>query len=403
MTSSHTTGSSRAGTPIRARARWRRSITLAVSVIAAAAIFGPATASAGWYDIDDLGNTTPAGHGGAPAPTEENDGASQSLPTVTAAAAIVVDRASGQVLGAKNPDLRWAPASTTKMMTGLLAAEAIAAGDVSLTDTVTIPSYVDIEEPGDAVLTPGDTISLRDLLYMMLVSSKNDAATAVAMHVGSNPDWRPSWIARMEFIDRMNERAAELGLTNTSYVDVSGRDPEDLDHIYEQQGCVGNDFDNPACAHYSTARDLAKLARVVLDDPVLAGIVRTPSWRTTTWQSSTGAARDRTYTTTNQLLPTQPQAYPGAYGVKTGTTHMARENLVSAAATGNNNPVPPPPTDAGVPTPTLPPMSSSARSAQAAGPDVIAVVLGSDDDAATAADRFTDSRALLDFGLERTP
>jgi len=401
MTSSRTTESSRAGAHTRPRARSRRSIALAVGVMAAVAIVVPGTASAGWYEVDDLGNTTPAGHGDAPAPTDENDGASQSLPTVTAAAAIVVDRASGQVLGAKNPDLRWAPASTTKMMTGLLAAEAIAAGDVSLTDTVTIPSYVDIEEPGEAVLAPGDTISLRDLMYMMLVSSKNDAATAVAMHVGSNPDWRPSWIARTEFIDRMNERAAELRLTNTSYVDVSGRDPEDLHHIDEQQGCVDNDFDNASCAHYSTARDLAKLARVVLDDPVLAGIVRTPSWRTTTWQSSTGAARDRTYTTTNQLLPTQSQAYPGAYGVKTGTTHMARQNLVSAAKRSSGSE--PPPTDAGVPTPSLPPMSSSARSAQAAGPDVIAVVLGSDDDDNTAADRFTDSRELLDFGLERTP
>ena len=121
MTSSHSTGSSRAGTPIRAQARWRRSIALAVSAIAAAAMFGPATASAGWYDIDDLGNTTPAGHGSAPDPVNDNGGATEpALPGVTAAAAIVVDRASGVVLGAKNPDLRWAPASTTKMMTGLL-------------------------------------------------------------------------------------------------------------------------------------------------------------------------------------------------------------------------------------------------------------------------------------------
>jgi D-alanyl-D-alanine carboxypeptidase len=391
MTSSRTTESSRT-----ARARARRSIALAVGVMAAVAIVVPGTASAGWYDVDDLGNTTPAGHGDAPAPTVEHDGPGQSLPAVTAEAAIVIDRASGRVLGEKNPDLRWAPASTTKMMTGLLAAEAIAAGDVSLSDTVTIPSYVDIEQPGEAVLTPGDTISLQDLMHMMLVASKNDAATAVAMHVGSNPDWRPSWIARTEFIDRMNERAAELGLTNTSYVNVSGRDPEDLDHIFEQADCEDNEFDDPDCAHHSTARDLAKLARVVLDDPVLAGIVRTPSWPTTTWRSSTGADRDRTYTTTNQLLPTQGQAYPGAYGVKTGTTNMARENLVSAAkrSTGYL----PSPTDAGFPTSST---SSSARSVQAAGPDVIAVVLGSDDDDNTAADRFTDSKALLDFGLAR--
>ena len=340
-------------TSSRTTARWRRPITLAAGVLAAAAIVGPSTASAGWSTRDDLGNTTPAGHGAAdtaPPPRAP-------FPAVSAAAAIVMDRDSGQVLGGKNPDLRWAPASTTKMMTGLLASEAIARGDVSLNDTVPISIYVDTEDP-DAALRPGDTISLRDLMYMMLVSSENDAATAVAMHVGRNPDWRPDWIARMEFIDRMNERADELGLTNTSYVDVSGRDPEDL---YEE--CQDNEFDNPDCAHYSTARDLAKLARVVLDDPLLAGIVDTQSWETRTWRSSTGADRDDIFDTTNQLLDT----YAGAYGVKTGTTHMARENLVSAAARG--------------------------------GDDVIAVVLGSDDDDDTPADRFTDSRALLDFGL----
>jgi D-alanyl-D-alanine carboxypeptidase len=102
--------------------------------------------------------------------------------------------------------------------------------------------------------------------------------------------------------------------------------------------------------------------------------------------------RDTTYTTSNQLLPGQPQAYDGAYGVKTGTTDMARENLVSAAKSSLS----PSPTNT---TDVAP--NAAARMADW-GPDVVAVVLGSDNDAATTADRFTDSRTVLDFGLRRT-
>ena len=313
----------------------RAALMLAVSAVAATATIGTTTASAGWSDIDDLGNTTPAGHGNVPDHVDTNNGpAEPALPGVSAAAAIVVERGSGVVLGAKNPDLRWAPASTTKMMTGLLAVEAIAAGDVSLSDTVTIQSNVGDENGGEAGLAPGDTISFRDLLYMMLVPSMNDAAVAVGTYVGSQPNGLGPATARTLFVNRMNERADELGLTNTSYIDISGRDPEDLGdegHFPAQAGCDGNEFDNPLCAHYSTARDLAELARVALDDPLFAAIVKTTSWTTTTWRSSTGADRDDTYDTSNQLLPGEAQAYDGAYGVKTGTTDMARENLVSAA------------------------------------------------------------------------
>jgi D-alanyl-D-alanine carboxypeptidase (penicillin-binding protein 5/6) len=100
---------------------------------------------------------------------------------------------------------------------------------------------VDIEGGGEAGLAPGDTISFRDLLYMTLVPSKNDAATAVGMYVASHPTWQPSWTARTQFVQRMNERAAELGLSNTSYVDISGRDPEDLNEdgqLSEQAGAT---------------------------------------------------------------------------------------------------------------------------------------------------------------------
>jgi serine-type D-Ala-D-Ala carboxypeptidase (penicillin-binding protein 5/6) len=383
-----------------ARSR-RAALVLAVSAVAAAATIGTTTASAGWSEIDELGNTTPAGHGTFPDHVDTNGPTEPALPAVTAAAAIVVERGSGVVLGAKNPDLRWAPASTTKMMTGLLAVEAIAAGDVSLSDTVTIQSNVGDENGGEAGLAPGDTISLRDLLYMTLVPSMNDAAVAVGTYVGSQPNGFGPSTARTLFVNRMNERADELGLTNTSYIDISGRDPEDLGNegnFPAQAGCDDNEFDNSLCAHYSTARDLAELARVALDDPLFAAVVRTTNWSTTTWRSSSGAVRDRAWTTSNQLLPGQPQAYPGAYGVKTGTTDMARENLVSAAKRPLS-PVANADTDI---SPNTAPRPSSARlGPEKWGPNVIAVVLGSDDDSTTTANRFTDSRAVLDFGLAR--
>ena len=161
-------------------------------------------------------------------------------------------------------------------------------------------------------------------------------------------------------------------------VDISGRDPEDLndeDRLPDHEICrdAENNFTLAECAHYSTARDLAALARVALDEPLFATLAQRTTWRTTTWRRDR-LVMDRRLSTTNQLLPGGPNAYTGAYGVKTGTTDMARENLVSAA-----------------------------RNVDAEGMDVIAVVLGSDDDKTTTPDRYTDSTTLLDWALDRTP
>ena len=112
-----------------------------------------------------------------------------------------------------------------------------------------------------------------------------------------------------------------------------------------------------------------KWARVALDNPLFAQIVNTPEWTTTTWAGATRGDPYTTYTTSNQPLAGQPNEYSGAYGVKTGTTHLSGQNLVSAAG--------------------------------AESEDVIAVALGSDDSDTVPGNRFTNSRALLDFGLGR--
>jgi D-alanyl-D-alanine carboxypeptidase len=414
----------------RVAAGWRRATVAAAGVLVAAALIGPSAAKAGWSTQTPGGGHTPAGYGSAP--TNGGGGVPRgggvpepSLPAVSAQAAIVVDRATGEVLGAKNPDAWRAPASVTKIMTALIASEAITAGEVSLSDTVTIPADVSFEIwDADVALRPGDTISLRDLLYMMLVNSEGDAATSVAMHVGGYPSLS-GLDAREAFIERMNDRADELGLRDTSFVNVSGADPEDLGPSHDDQ-VVDDDQDVPgyeqctdgdhfyiaACAHYSTARDLAALTRVVLDDPLLARIVSTPSWTTTTWRrtnrfSGAIALMNWSENNTNQLLPGLSEAYAGAYGVKTGTSGRAGENLVSAA-TNNLKPAPPagPLAETATPVAATPPQRPGPSPAWP-GPaesngtdrgDVIAVVLGSD-----TADRFVDSKIVLDFALSRAP
>ena len=210
----------------------------------------------------------------------------------------------------------------------------------------------------------------------MLASRRTTQRSAVGAYVGSQPEGHPSDVGRRQFVRQMNQRADKLGLYNTHYVNIAGRDPEDLgrekqhggsDCIARPGGLLGDDFTNRPCAHYTTARDLADLARTVLDEPLLARIVQRGSWTTTTWRGFNGAVRDYTPLNTNQLLPGGTSVYPGSYGVKTGTTDRAKENLVSAARVFSR--------------------------------DVIAVVLGSDDTPAPG-NRYTDSRALLDWGLE---
>jgi D-alanyl-D-alanine carboxypeptidase (penicillin-binding protein 5/6) len=306
----------------------------------------------------------------------DTDGVPQEpvFPDVTGAAAIVVDRNSGEVLGTKNADLRWAPASTTKIMTALLAIEAINRGDINPNRFITLQDDVNIEGTDGVGLGPGDLVSLNDLLYLALVKSGGDAATAIGTAIGGSRD---------NFIFEMNTRARELGLTNTSYVDISGRDPEDLNEDGElpaQAGCVGSMFNVPACAHYSTVRDLATLARVALDEPLFAQIVGTTTWTPTKWiDQPSGLWIHTPMTTTNRLIRSSTtDFFPGAYGVKTGTSNQAGSNLVSAAK-----------------------RYVCEGDALCGWRDVVAVVVGSAADGSSGGDRFSDSRELLEFGLSR--
>ena len=149
----------------------------------------------------------------------------------------------------------------------------------------------------------------------------------------------------------------------------------------------------------------------MLDDPLLATIVSTPSWTTTTWRrrnsfSSALSPMGWSESNTNQLLPGRLQAYEGAYGVKTGTSGRAGENLVSAA-TNTSKPAPAPATrrrgvarqrpSRGPPSRPVQPSPGTDRGCDRGGARL------SDNDPATTADRFDDSKIVLDFALGRTP
>ena len=236
------------------------------------------------------------------------------LPALTAATAIVINQDTGAVLGAKNPDTLRANPSTTKIMTALLAIErsgtAIDAivGPVSAKAASTYGTTMN--------LSAGDTVSLRDLLYGLMLPSGNDAAVAIA-----------EWISGDEapFVDLMNQRAKSLGLANTAYRNAFGYDPFELpDQCFPPFSSMFN------CGHYSTARDLATLARAAMrQQPLFARLVQTASWTPTTWRDQSGTQRNVTLHNDNLLLSSL--AYPGANGVKTGLGYNAGYCMVASA------------------------------------------------------------------------
>ena len=213
--------------------------------------------------------------------------AALAMPEVTAQAAIVSDMASGQILAEKNAHQRLAPASTTKIATALVALQR---GQTSA--TVPLEEQVVVHESaliGGAQmgLSPGQVVTLEELLYGLLLRSGNDAATAIAQHIGGSVDG---------FVEMMNQEAEALGLTDTHFVNPHGLD---------------------APEHYSSAYDLMMIARQALADPTFAEIVSTQEY----------IFRGRRLSNRNELLGN----YSGADGVKTGTTSEAGECLVASA------------------------------------------------------------------------
>lgn len=207
--------------------------------------------------------------------------------SVSASSAILYEPTTGMVLYEKNADERRAMASTTKLMTALLAAEWC---DPEREITVTAEA---VRVEGSSLgLRAGDTLTMRDLLTGLLLVSGNDAANVVALTMC---DSLPA------FADRMNARARELGMNDTGFVTPSGLDAD---------------------GHFTTARDMAKLAAAVLENKLLADICG----KVTATVHVGDPPAPRTLTNHNRLLST----YEGTVGLKTGFTKKAGRCLVSA-------------------------------------------------------------------------
>lgn len=209
------------------------------------------------------------------------------------AAAILVDEDSGTVLYEKNADARRPIASITKVMTLLLTFEALEAGKISLDDFVPVSEHAYHMGGSQIWLEPGEEMTLNDMLKAICISSANDAAVAVAEYVGGS---EPA------FAEMMNARAAELGMTNTHFVNACGLDEPE---------------------HLSTARDVAAMSR-----EMLLHHTEVRDYCSIWMDTLRGGATQ--LVNTNKLL----KSYSGITGLKTGTTGKAGVCISASAERG---------------------------------------------------------------------
>ncbi|KKP81309.1 MAG: hypothetical protein UR81_C0002G0010 [Candidatus Levybacteria bacterium GW2011_GWB1_35_5] len=206
------------------------------------------------------------------------------IPIISATGAIIMDADSKVVLYSKNPDLRFSPASTTKLMTALTALDYFKPQDIL---TVKIAS----REGSIIGLFSGESLTLENLIYAMLLPSANDAAFAIAQNYREGHD---------QFIEKMNQKAKKLELLNTHYGDPAG--------LLDSQS-------------YTTAFDLARLASFAVSNPLIKEIVATKEKVIT---DTTGTVVYR-IENLNELL-----GINGVNGVKTGYTQEAGQVLVTS-------------------------------------------------------------------------
>lgn len=205
-----------------------------------------------------------------------------------AKSAILIESNTGEVLYEKNAYQKLPMASTTKIMTAICAIE-----NGNLDELVTVDSSAVGVEGSSMYLGHGEKITLENLVYGLMLSSGNDAAVAIAVNVGKSVDG---------FAEIMNKTAEKIGVKSTCFKNPNGLDEE---------------------GHYTTAYDLAMIARYGLSNPEFAKIVKTSEIKIP-WD---GKEYDRTLKNHNKLL----KIYDGATGVKTGFTKKSGRCLVSSA------------------------------------------------------------------------
>ncbi|WP_254450400.1 D-alanyl-D-alanine carboxypeptidase family protein [Cohnella herbarum] len=243
------------------------------------------------------------------------------LPAIRGEAAILIDARTGAVVYDNNGDKRMYPASITKIVTGILALE-----DSNLADIVKVSKEARNEEGTRVFLAEGEEVPMEKLVYGLLVNSGNDAATAIAEHMDGSKE---------QFANRMNAFVKEkLGLTQTNFTNPHGL---------------------PDSNHYTTARDMAIIAKYAMENETFRTIVSTRNkpWVGKEWVSE--------LVNHNKLL----SSYEGATGIKNGYTNASGFTLVSSAQRGDT--------------------------------ELIGVILKS----SSSDEIYSDMAALLDYGFER--
>lgn len=230
-------------------------------------------------------------------PTDYNSATPQQLTPdmLYSQAAVLIDADSGDILFSKNERERMNPASTTKVMTLLLALES----GIPLNQEIAIPQAA-ADVPGDSSLVPvypGETMTFGALLQGLMLHSGNDGANAIAVLVAGSVD---------NFVNMMNQRAAQIGCTGTHFANPHGYTDEN---------------------HYTTAYDLAMITRVGLENPVFRQIVGSPT--ATIMVNERGQLN--LVSKHEMLKPNSLYYYEGAIGVKTGTTNAAGVCYIGAA------------------------------------------------------------------------
>lgn len=218
--------------------------------------------------------------------------AGQAALTMNVKSAILLEQTTGQVLYETNADEQMPPASITKVMTLLLAMEAVETGKLKLTDMISCTEHASTMGGSQIWLEPGEQMSVDDLLKATAISSANDAAVLLAEAVAGSEE---------AFVEMMNARAKELGMTGTVFKNASGLDES---------------------GHVSTARDIAAMSRELVRHELIRNYC-------TVWMDSLRGGETE-LVNTNKLV----RFYEGATGLKTGTTNGAGSCLTATAQRG---------------------------------------------------------------------
>lgn len=212
-----------------------------------------------------------------------------TAPETASPSYVLMERDTGKLISEKDAHTKRPPASVTKVMTLLLVMEALDSGKISLQDTVSVSEHAAGMGGSQVFLSPGEEMSVLDLLKSTVISSGNDSAVALAEHIAGSEEG---------FVSLMNERAKELGMENTTFKNCTGLDVE---------------------GHLTTAYDIALMSRELIKHSEIKKY-------TTIWMDS---IRDGKFTlsNTNKLIRT----YRGITGLKTGSTSVAKFCLSATA------------------------------------------------------------------------